>query len=293
MQKTAKLIPYSGGDFFITKELLEHINGLCNEKCTFVEVFGGSGYVAQNVDRTKFKTIIYNDINDKLTTFYKMIKENPDQLKEMLSLLPYSRSLNEITTKLLLENKCLGELETAVLMFYASNTSFYGRLDNGFGFSPSYTRNAAKAYSNKIEKITKIAKLWKDIIIENLDFRDVIKRYDRTYTVFYADPPFIDRDEEYYNHNFSINDLRELAQILTQIKGRFLLKLDEKTYSVVQDILPNDRYKVERLERTLMMNKNREIKKENWILVLIESMPSYKINAKSTALKALTIENFL
>jgi len=291
MQKTVKLIQYSGGDFFIAKELLEHINGLCNEKCTFVEVFGGSGYISQNVERTKFKTIIYNDINDKLTTFYKMVKENPDQLKEILSLLPYSRSLNEITTKLLLENKCLGELETAVLMFYVTNTSFYGRLDNGFQFSP--LRNDAKMYSNKTQKITEIAKLWQDISIENLDFRDAIKRYDRTYTVFYADPPFIDRDEEYYNHNFSINDLRELAQILTQIKGRFLLKLDEKTYNVVQDILPNDKYKVERLERTLNMQKVIEKNRDKWTLVLIESMPSYKINAKSTTLKALTIENFL
>jgi len=291
MQKTAKLIQYSGGDFFIVKELLERINGLCNKKCTFVEVFGGSGYISQNVERTKFKTIIYNDINDKLTTFYKMVKENPDQLKEILSLLPYSRSLNEITTKLLLENKCLGELETAVLMFYVTNTSFYGRLDNGFKFST--LRNDAKVYSNKTQKITEIAKLWQDISIENLDFRDAIKRYDRTYTVFYADPPFIDRDEEYYNHNFSINDLRELAQILTQIKGRFLLKLDEKTYNVVQDILPNDKYKVERLERTLNMQKVIEKNRDKWTLVLIESMPSYKINAKSTTLKALTIENFL
>jgi len=85
LQKTAKLMVYSGGDFYIAKELLERINGLCNEKCAFVEVFGGSGYISQNVERTKFKTIIYNDINDKLTTFYKMVKENPDQLKETLS----------------------------------------------------------------------------------------------------------------------------------------------------------------------------------------------------------------
>jgi len=293
LQKTAKLINYSGGDFYIAKELLKRINGLCNGKCAFVEVFGGSGYISQNVERTKFKTIIYNDIDDKLTTFYKMVKENPDQLKEILSFLPYSRSLNEITTKLLSENSCLGELESAVLMFYVTNSSFYGRLDNGFAFGPTYTRNAAKVYSNKTQKITEIAKLWQDIAIENLDFKDVIQRYDRTYTVFYADPPFIDRDEDYYDSVFSKNDLRELVQILTQIKGRFLLKLDEKTYSVVQDILPNDRYKVERLERTLMMNKNIETKRDNWTLVLIENELNYKIRTKSTTLKALTIKDFL
>jgi len=271
MQKTKKLIQYSGGDFFIAKELLERINGLCNEKCAFVEVFGGSGYISQNVDKIKFLNIIYNDIDDKLTKFYKVVKEKPELLQEILSLLPYSRSLNKITTKLLLENKCLGELETAVMMFYGINTSFFGGLEHGFAFSVLPRYNKARKYWQKIDRITEVAKLWRNIVIENSDFRDIIKRYDRPTTLFYADPPFVNKGKDYYAREFSENDLRELAQIITQIKGKFLLKLDDKTYDVVKDILPESVYKVERLERTLMFQKVIGEKRNKWTLVLVSN----------------------
>ena len=269
MQKTKKLIQYSGGDFFIANELLERINGLCADKCTFVEIFGGSGYIFQNVDRTKFSNIVYNDIDSKLITLYKMVKEKPEMLQKILYIIPYSREMNKVIKNILKQNENLSEIETAVFMFYVLNSTFFGEFDKGFAFVVK--RNASKPYFNKINNITEISKLWRDITIENSDFREIIKRYDRPTTVFYADPPFVNKGKHYYTREFSVNDLRELAKILTQIKGKFLLKLDEKTYDIIKDILPENTYKVERLERTLMMRKVIGEKRGKWTLVLVSN----------------------
>ena len=131
-------------------------------------------------------------------------------------------------------------------------------------------RNLARSYHKRARGILDMAEKWKDITIENLDFRDVIKMYDMETTVFYLDPPFIGRSEDYYGVDFSVDDLRDMATMLTQIKGKFLLKVDDKTYAFIEDIL--GKYKVEKIEQTLSMDKRVGEEKKKWALVLISNI---------------------
>ncbi len=270
-----KPISYAGGDTRIGDVLLSRINAACSDKCTFVEVFGGSGFVTQNVDRSKFANIIYNDIDDKLTTLFKVIKENPEKLSTLLFLLPYGRSIYKIAQELILSgNEKLGMLEAAALLFYRVNAAFLGKPSAGFAISIVPNSSEARKYRSRVRAILDLADRWKDVTIENKDFRDIIKQYDSDKTVFYLDPPYPDRSEEYYGTPFTVNDLREMAKMLTQIKGKFLLKLDEKTYSLIRDILPEGKYSVERMERTLNMDKRRGEKRRKWVLVLVSNYQS-------------------
>jgi len=262
-----KIIQFVGGDYWIADEILERLYRVGPGKYTFVEVFGGSGYISQIIDRNKFPNIIYNDINDKLTMLYKMVKEKPRELSFLLSLLPYSRSFNKIVRELLEKNKNLGELEAAALFFYLVNTSFMGGPKKGFGYAVDPKRNTAKAFRKKVRGILDFAKNWKDITIENLDFRKVIQLYDSEKTVFYLDPPYPDRSDNYYGISFSIKDIRDMANMLTKIKGKFLLKVDDKAFNLIKDILGN--YKVERLEKKRNMEKKRGEKRETWTLLFI------------------------
>ena len=264
-----KLILYVGGDFWISKDILKRLYMVGNSKYTFVEVFGGSGYISQIIDRNKFPNIIYNDINDILTTLYKMVKEKPKELSFLLSLLPYSRSFNKIIRELLEKNKNLGELETAALFFYLINTSFIGNFKSGFGYAINPERNVAKSFIKKVRGILDFTKNWKDITIENLDFRKIIQVYDSEKTVFYLDPPYPDRSENYYGVTFTIKDFRDMAKMLTQIKGKFLLKVDDKAFNLIKDILGN--YKIEKLEKKLSMNKRKKVEKDFWSLIFISN----------------------
>jgi DNA adenine methylase len=268
----AKILKMPGGDYHIADLLLPRLEQLCTRpKCTLVEVFGGSGYVSQAANREVFGNIIYNDINDMLTALYRYVKEHPEQLALILSLLPYGRSYYRIIRDLV-RDRDLASLVAAALAFYGYNASFHGCLTRrGFSHSIDPNRNEAKSFTSRIAAVLKFAAAWRDVVIENLDFRAAIKKYDSERTVFYLDPPYVDRAKDYYGTPFAANDLRDMAQMLTEVRGRFLLKLDYKTYELVRDILPDGRYKVEVIERALHMQKVRGGKKGTWLLTLVSS----------------------
>ena len=270
-----KPVRLAGGDFFIADILLPRIEGLCTTpKCTFVEVFGGSGYMSQTVSREVFGNIVYNDIDNLLVTLYRHIKENPEQLAALLTLLPYGRSYYKIVRDMLKTNKDFASLAAAAILFYGANSSFLGGFaKKGFAYAIHPNRNEARAFRSRTWAIVKFADRWKDVTIENLDFRVVIKKYDSEKTVFYFDPPYPDRSVDYYGHLFTVDDLREMAKLLTEIRGRFLLKLDARTYEPISDILPESKYKVEKIERKLNQQKVRGGQKGTWILTLVSNPP--------------------
>ena len=270
-----KILVYTGGDFHLKEVLLPRIEQLCvKPKCVFVEVFGGSGYMSQIVSREKFKIIVYNDINNMLVTIYKHVKENPELLAQLVMLLPYSRSLHKMIINMLRSNLDFASIVAAAVAFYAINATFNGNVANrNAGFSYSIAYNKARAYGKKAYTILKYADVWRDVVIENLDFRDAIKKYDSEKTVFYLDPPYVDRSEDYYGKPFTADDLRDMAAMLTQIRGRFLLKLDYKTYELVSDVLSRDKYAVEVMERTRHMKKVKGRQRDRWLLTLISNPP--------------------
>ena len=266
-----KILQIPGGDFHIADLLHPRLERLCvRPRCTFVEVFGGSGYMTQTVSREVFSNIIYNDVNDMLTTLYRYVKEHPEQLAAVLALLPYSRSYYRIIMDLLKTCQDFGSLAAAALIFYAYNASFQGNR-KGLAYSVKPTRNHVYTFRNRVWAIIKYAEAWKDVTIENLDFRDVIKRYDSEYTVFYLDPPYPDRSKDYYGILFTVDDLHEMAEVLTRIRGRFLLKLDYKTYELVKDILPDGRYNVEVVERIRHMKMVKDVQRDTWLLTLVSN----------------------
>ena len=99
-------------------------------------------------------------------------------------------------------------------------------------FKVLVTGSAAKRFRNQAMLLPEYAKMWSDVTIENRDFRELIELYDRSYTVFYCDPPFLTVEgatkgerEKYYLHPFTESDMRDLLKILSGIEGKFVLKL--------------------------------------------------------------------
>jgi hypothetical protein len=63
------------------------------------------------------------------------------------------------------------------------------------------------------------------VTIECLDFRNLIPRYDREHTFFYLDPPYW--QIKGYAHNFVERDFHDLAEVLSGMKGRFLMSIND------------------------------------------------------------------
>ena len=63
------------------------------------------------------------------------------------------------------------------------------------------------------------------VTIENLPCGNILERHDRTHTFFYLDPPYYGM--KVYRLNFEPKDFETLAQALANIKGRFLMSLND------------------------------------------------------------------
>jgi DNA adenine methylase len=63
---------------------------------------------------------------------------------------------------------------------------------------------------------------FRDVIIENRDFEDIFRIYDRPITVFFCDPPYTQGE-----FAWSPPEHERLAQCLRQLKGKFLLTIDD------------------------------------------------------------------
>jgi len=65
------------------------------------------------------------------------------------------------------------------------------------------------------------------VTIENLDFERFIRRYDREDVLTYADPPYWGSEDYYGKELFCRADFERLAQVLHQLKGRFILSIND------------------------------------------------------------------
>jgi len=63
-------------------------------------------------------------------------------------------------------------------------------------------------------------------MIENLTWELVIEKYDKPETFFYLDPPYY--SDPCYKHNFSsLDDYRKIDSVLSSIKGKFILSIND------------------------------------------------------------------
>ena len=78
--------------------------------------------------------------------------------------------------------------------------------------------------------IDSIYKRLMNVIIENLDYEELIRRYDCEDTFFFCDPPYLDtvqlRKKE-YKHTFYLEDFERFAAVVKTIRGKFLITLNE------------------------------------------------------------------
>jgi len=222
-----KPIQYVGGD----GNLFDFINSILKYSGVnrFVEVFGGSGVVSLYA---KYKTKIYNEIDDAIVALYKLIKNEPDKVKEYaLNMHDYKHDEKFLKDKIL--NGSIYEKAAATMIYY----NYFIRWK-----WPKRGREGRnkKGFLNKLNNIHYYSRLLSSVTIENLDFRECVRKYDSEDTLFYFDPPWYNvykEGDRKYRFFLDYNDYVDLYKLLNEIKGYWLFK--EKYYPFVFYMLYN------------------------------------------------------
>ncbi len=210
------LIPYAGGKFHLIRHVEEIYKN--SNKSAFIDVFGGSGKVLMNID-SKIK--IYNDIDNSLVNIFETLRNNPSLLKDKFEYALNSRRLfNEC------KNEGSDNAENAFRKLYSYLMSFAGK-GKHYGYSVKSKGNRLVNIKENIDYIYNEVKYW---TIENIDYKELIKKYDSEDSFFYLDPPYYKM--KYYKYNFKDTDFHELKNILGKIKGKYLMNINYNDFIV-------------------------------------------------------------
>lgn len=220
------VFPYPGGKSqyadFITQNLPEHT--------AYVELFGGGAGVLFNKSESKVE--VYNDLDGDITQFFKMLRDRPDELVDWLRRVPFSRELFEDwrTDFYHDDERPDDPIERAGRFFYLRYTQFSGRYNRAVSMSTSTASgsgtNVPKKFTRKRERLMEFARRFDGVLIENQSFEQVIDRYDDPTTVFYADPPYYGKEDEYYRVASGF-DHSDLAEALDDAEGYWLTSYKE------------------------------------------------------------------
>mgnify|MGYP002412184968 CR=1 FL=1 len=211
-----------------------------------IEPFGGAAHVISQKARTNHE--VYNDIDGIVVNFIMQSIENTEELINRCSALPYSRELYE---KWKSEELPRDPLEKAVRFFYLNRSAISkGNAEEvpktGWRHSTTSSQNPAMGYVNACEKMRLFAKRMQGVMIERMDFRTLIEKYDSPEALFYVDPPYINREKFYLLTEQDKQDPlklhKDLAKILNNVKGKVII-------SYYPDTLINELYKGWNIEK--------------------------------------------
>lgn len=242
------MIPYIGGKSVLSKWIIENFPQ-DYQKMSYVEVFGGGGWVLNKKERSYLET--YNDLNSDLVNLFKIIRDNYEAFKHRCEWTLHSREMFQEAREKLKDDEFMSDIEKALYYAITKSQSF-----SAIGTSFAYKLTADKVFNGKwtpfIRRLEYINQRMKAVQIECLDFEKLIEKYDSENTLFYVDPPYVDC-EFYYKAsdvNFTKDDHIRLAGLLKNIKGKFVLSYYEhefvrelySDYKTIHKLVPKSSY---------------------------------------------------
>ena len=191
-------------------------------KCDhYIEPFCGAASVLINREISPAETI--NDTNGEIVNFFKVLRDNGDELIRRLELTPYSRS--EFVAAL---EPTTDTVEQARRFYVKIRQSFCGLMvgltEGRWGYVKKKTAFLPKRTVRSIDKLYEIANRLRLVQIENRPALDILSRYDDINTLFYCDPPYADRGKGgtsiYANNEMTNADHRQLSDVLHNCKAK-------------------------------------------------------------------------
>lgn len=204
-------IPWIGGKKLLRKEILKRFPE--DMPTRYIEVFGGAGWVLFAKERSSKQLEVFNDINGDLINLYRCIKYHPDEVRKECKYLLDSRE-QFFDFKDQLDHRGLTDIQRAARYMYLIRISFGS---NGDSFCTN-----VKNINYAVDRLDEVSERLLRVVIENRNYEDLIKTYDRAGALFYADPPYY-KTEGYYGKVFQKEDHYTLRDLLASIKGKFIL----------------------------------------------------------------------
>jgi len=209
-------IKYPGGKSYQARQIRlwmpKHIH--------YVEPFFGGGSVLFSGDGEGVSELI-NDINGDVVNFFRVLRDDGQELKDKLSLTPFAR--DEFSSAF--NSSSFDPVERARSFFIQCRQSRTGMGKDFVTPVRSRTRGGmsdpVSAWLGSIDGLDWFVRRLKRVLIENMDACDLIQREDRPGVHIYCDPPYYHdtrTSKELYENEFYSTHHIDLLAALKSIK---------------------------------------------------------------------------
>ena len=255
------MISYIGGKSKIGKWIVPFYP---TDMETYVEPFSGMFWCFFNMDLEKYpnlKKVVYNDFNPLNYNLFKCV-QNPSELQRVMdeievqqvgvidTSIELKEKFNTFQSEIFGEGFKVGNCDyiAAAKYVYVLSQVFSGSKPETSSFIDLKGKYRSKylAFRDKLSKPNWVDHFLKITDVENLDFQDVIEKYDSPSTYFYVDPPYWKTENYYSNHDFDRDDHERLAIALNKIQGKFSLSYYD--FELLHDWFPETKNRWEKKE---------------------------------------------
>jgi DNA adenine methylase len=215
------IAPYLGGKRNLAKRICAIIDP--DEHTTYAEPFVGMGGVFLRRSRQP-KAEFINDAGRDVYNLFRILQEH------YVAFLDYLRF--QITTQAnfnrLVETDpdTLTDIQRAARFLFLQRTAFGGN-PSGRNFGIATDRPARFNLTTLEPDLAALHGRLSAVTVTCMGYADFIARVDRQGTFFYLDPPYWGCEGDYGKDLFAPEDFTQLATILSAIKGRFLLSIND------------------------------------------------------------------
>ncbi len=209
------LVPWIGGK----RKLAEHIVPLFPEHKCYVEPFCGAGGIFFSKPASQIEVL--NDINGDIINLYRVVKHHLEELYKQFKWVLCSRQNWDWLQSTPVET--LTDVQRAARFLYLQKLAFGGLVDGQTFGTATTSRPRFNIFTIEQDLADAHYRL-AGATIENLDWRNVIERYDREHTLFYLDPPYW--DTEGYGVDFGWEQYEEIARLAGSIKGQMIISIN-------------------------------------------------------------------
>ena len=217
---------YPGSKWGIAKWIIDHFPENY-EKMVYLEPFAGSGAVFFNKHPSAVETI--NDLDSDIVNLFYVLRNHPAELKEALSLTPYSREEYDRSFELADE-----PVEKARRYMVKTTQAIGAKLNTKCGWrnhKQMKIGGTACKWAGITETIDAAATRLRGsttnlVQIEHMDALRLIARYNTPEALIYLDPPYVRSSRKsgaLYRHEMNDEQQVQLLKLITCSKAKIII----------------------------------------------------------------------
>ncbi|MBF7051733.1 DNA adenine methylase [Halomonas sp. KAO] len=201
------------------RRLAKHILPNFPDHQCYVEPFAGGAALFFMKEPSKVEVL--NDTNSELVNLYRVVQHHLEEFMRQFKWALVSREI--YAWEKLKHVDTLTDIQRAARFFYLQQ--------QGFGAKPSHTFGTATTSAPSLnllrleERLSAAHLRLSRVYVEHLDWKEVVRRYDRPHTLHYLDPPYWQTAG--YGSDFPLEEYQAMATIAREVKGKVVISIND------------------------------------------------------------------